>query len=87
MVISGGNPKVKPPRVIVPSGVVTLTLPEEPSPTTADISVGETTVNELAGVFPKLTAVASENFVPVITTVVPLIAEAGKNDFIVGGVV
>ena len=51
------------------TGVVTLTKPVEPEPTTAVIVVELTTINELAATPPKETAVAPEKSVPVIVTV------------------
>ncbi len=69
----------------MPFAVVTLTLPVAPAPTTAVILVALTTVNEVAAVPPKLTAVAPVKFVPVIVTVCPVPDEIGLNDAIVGG--
>nr|WP_280295041.1 hypothetical protein [Nocardia abscessus] len=58
--------------MLVPPGVVTVTCTVPvPAGATAVIWVAELTVNELAGVAPKLTAVAPVRFVPVMTTVVP----------------
>jgi hypothetical protein len=45
----------------------------------------ETTVNEVAAVPPKLTAVAPVKFVPVMVMIVPLAALAGANEEMVGG--
>ncbi len=56
-----------PPTVVT----VTVTVPAEWAGVTAVICVEELTVNEVAGVPPKLTAVAPVRFVPVSTTVVP----------------
>jgi hypothetical protein len=53
----------------MPFDVVTLTLPVAPAPTAAVILVALTTVNEVAAVPPKLTAVAPVKFVPVMVTV------------------
>ena len=69
----------------MPFDVVTLTLPVAPAPIIAVILVALTTVNEVAAVPPKLTAVAPVKFVPVIVTVCPVPAEIGLNDAIVGG--
>jgi hypothetical protein len=69
----------------MPFDVVTLTAPVVPEPTTAVILVALTTVNVVAAVPPKLTAVAPVKFVPVIVTVCPVPAEVGLNDAIVGG--
>jgi hypothetical protein len=60
---------VNPVLLAFPLDVVTLTLPVAPVPTTAVILVALTTVNEVAAVPPKLTAVAPVKFVPVIVTV------------------
>jgi hypothetical protein len=59
--------------VEVPPGVVTVTstVPAEPAGEVALILVALTTVNEVAAVDPKLTAVAPVNPVPVIVTTVP----------------
>ena len=76
---------VNPALLAMPFAVVTLTLPVAPAPTTAVILVALTTVNEVAAVPPKLTAVVPVKFVPVIVTVCPVPAEVGLNDAIVGG--
>lgn len=83
-VIVGGATNVNPFEVAVPPGVVTLTLPDAPVPTTAVIVVAFTTVNDWAAVPPKLTVVAPVKFVPVIVTVVPVAAERGVKLVIVG---
>ena len=57
-----------PTLLAMPFDVVTLTLPVAPAPTTAVILVALTTVNEVAEVPPKLTAVAPVKFVPVRVT-------------------
>ena len=57
-----------PTLLAMPFDVVTLTLPVAPAPTTAVILVALTTVNEVATVPPKLTAVAPVKFVPVMLT-------------------
>ena len=59
---------MKPARVPVPDAVVTETAPDVPAPTVALILVELTTVNVVAAVPPKLTAVAPVKFVPVILT-------------------
>ena len=46
--------------------------------------VALTTVNEVAAVPPKLTAVAPVKFVPVILTTWPVLPDVGVNDVIVG---
>jgi len=81
----GATTHVNPAKVAVPPGVVTLIVPEAPAPTTAVIVVAFTTVNDVAAVPPKLTAVAPARLVPVIVTVDPLPALAGVKDVIVGG--
>ena len=68
----------------VPSRVVTLTLPVVPLATTAVILVELTTVFDVAAVPPKLTAVAPEKLVPVMVTDVPLPAEVGVKEVMVG---
>lgn len=69
----------------VPPGVVTETFPVEPSPTTAVMLVAaELTLNDLAAVPPKFTAVAPLKLVPVMVTEVPGWPEAGVNDLTVG---
>ena len=60
---------VNPALLAMPFSVVTLTLPVAPAPTTAVILVALTTVNEVAAVPPKLTAVAPVKSVPVMVTV------------------
>ncbi len=67
-VIVGGGKYVKPANVPVPDAVVTETTPEAPAATVALMLVALTTVNAVAAVPPKLTAVAPVKFVPVIIT-------------------
>ena len=67
-VIVGGGKYVKPARVPVPDAVVTETEPDAPAPTVALMLVALTTVNVVAAVPPKLTAVSPVKFVPVIFT-------------------
>ena len=67
-VIVGGGRYVKPARVPVPATVVTDTEPDAPAPTVALMLVALTTVNDLAAVPPKLTAVAPVKFVPIMLT-------------------
>jgi hypothetical protein len=59
--------------VPVPPIAVTATsaYPAVPAGTAVIIDVSETTVNDAAGIPPKLTAVAPENPVPVMFTMVP----------------
>jgi hypothetical protein len=80
LLIRGGTKNTKPAFEPVPSMVVTLTFPDEPVPTVAVMLVGEFTVNEAAGVPPKLTAVAPVKSVPVMVTVVPADADVGANE-------
>lgn len=84
MVGAGVFRKVKPDFVAVPYGVITLTSPVVPEATAAVICVSEFTVNELAAVPPKDTAVAPAKFVPVIVTIAPDAADVGVNEEIVG---
>jgi len=83
-VIIGTGIKINPVLLAVPPGVVTLTEPEEPDPTIAVIAVAFTTVNDVADVPPKLTAVAPAKFVPVIVIVAPAAPDVGVNEVIVG---
>jgi hypothetical protein len=83
-IITGGRIKINPALFAVPPEVVTLTEPEEPNPTTAVIVVAFTTVNDAAGVPPKLTTVAPAKFVPVIVIVAPAAPDVGVNEEIVG---
>ena len=68
---------VNPASVPVPPGVVTLTEPVVPVPTTAVICVAEFTVKLVAALPPKLTALALVKPVPVIVTEVPVPAVVG----------
>jgi hypothetical protein len=81
-VIVGNRPNKKPEIEALPNGVVTLMFPLAPVPTTAVMVVGDTTVKELAGTPPKLTAVAPVKFKPVIVTIVPVTPLPGVNDII-----
>jgi hypothetical protein len=76
--------KMNPVLLALPPGVITLTLPVAPIPTTAEIKLDETTVYEEALMPPKLTAVVPVKLVPVIVTVCPTPAELGENEVIVG---
>jgi len=64
--------------------LVTVMLPVVPAPTTAVIWVELTTLNEVAAVPPNLTALIFTKLVPVMVTVIPLPAEVGVNDEMVG---
>lgn len=69
----------------MPYWLVTETLPEtDPQATTALIVVELVTVNEVAAVPPKLTAVAEQKLVPVMVTVVPAVAVVAVNEVTVG---
>ena len=85
---AGGDIQVNPAFVIVPPGVVTLTFPVVPDPTTAVIWVAELTVKEVAAVPPKLTAdvvkPVPEKPVPVIMIEALLPPSTGENDVMVG---
>src|SRR5262245_2980418 len=80
VLIVGVGKKMNPAKLSTPPGVFTRTLPVEPEPTIAEILVELSTINEAAGVPPKLTAVAPVKFVPVIVIVAPLPAEVGLNE-------
>ena len=83
-VIAGAAEYVNPASVPVPPGVVTLTEPVVPEPTTAVICVAELTVKLVAAMPPKLTALALAKPVPVTVTEVPGPAVVGVNEVIVG---
>ena len=70
----------------VPAGVVTEMLPVDCPGTTAEILVGELTLNDNAATPPKLTAVVPLKLVPVMVTVLPTAAVTGANELIAGGV-
>ena len=82
----GGAVKVKPVFDPVPTGVVTLTLPDAPAPTIAVINSIESIpdVNELAATPPKLTTDALLKFAPFIRTAVPVLAVVGKKEITKG---
>jgi len=84
LVIAGKPARMNPASVPVPIGVVTLTAPVLPVPTTAVIWVAELTVKLVAAVPPKLTALALVKPVPVIVTEAPAPAVVGVNEVIVG---
>jgi hypothetical protein len=83
-VIVGAATNVKPAKVPFPPGVVTETLPEAPAPTTAFMIVEESTVNDVAAVPPKVTAVAPERLSPFIVIVSPLPADVGVKEVMIG---
>jgi acetyl-CoA carboxylase biotin carboxyl carrier protein len=70
--------------VSVPPVVVTDTEPVWPVPSTAVIEVALTTLNDVAAVPPKLTAVTFWKFVPVMVTTSPSVAEVGVKPVMVG---
>ena len=82
----GGLPYVNPSMVAVPADVVTDIAPLAPVPTTAVILVAESTVNDLAAVPPKRTAVAPVRLLPLIVMVVPLVPPNGEKEVIIGPV-
>ena len=82
----GGGMKVKPVLIAVPLGLVTLTDPVEPLPTTAVMVVELTIINDETAVKPNETAVtlALSKLVPVMVTVCPWAADVGVKLTIVG---
>ena len=83
-VIVGAGINVNPASDAVPPGVVRLTAPEEPLPTTAIMDVEETTVNELTGVPPNVMVEVLLKLVPVMVIKAPAAAVVGANAVIVG---
>ncbi len=81
----GGGKYVNVGPSAAPFAVVTDTKPVPPEPTTAVIDVALTTLNEVAATVPNFTAVAPVKLVPVKVTVLPVPAEVGLIDVIVGG--
>src|ERR1700754_3515770 len=75
---------VNPASEAVPPGVVTLTEPDAPLPTTAVMVAESMTVKAAAGTPPKLTAVAAVRFVPLMVTVESRTALVGVNEVMVG---
>ena len=86
-VMVGVGKNINPVLVAVPPGVVTLMLPVAPLATTTVIVLASTTVNEVAAIPPKLTAVAPVKLVPVMVTVAPAAADVGVNEVIVGAAI
>lgn len=76
---------VNPDNIPVPPGVVTETAPVVPLPITAVIVVTFTTVKDVDGVPPKLTAVAPVKLVPVIVIMDPVPPVTGVKELIEGG--
>ena len=58
--------------------------PGDPWPTIAVIPPEESTINEAAGVPPKLTLVVPVKFAPLITTLVPMPPRVGEKEFTTG---
>ena len=85
MVGAGINVKLA-EELAIPPGVVIDIIPVVPLATTAVMLVALTTVKEVAGVPPKLTAVAPVKLVPVIVTVSPVAADVGVNEPMVGAI-
>src|SRR5258708_31052698 len=83
VIVWGCMLKVKPFLVAKLVGVVTLTTPEAPAPTTALMVVGDTTIKELAAMPPKLTPVTPVKLVPVILTAVPVAPLVGVKELMV----
>jgi hypothetical protein len=83
-VIVGVGIKLNPGNKTLPPGVITDTVPVVPDATVAVIDVGDTTVNVVAGVPPKLTVVVPVKFVPVKITTAPALAVVGVNEVMVG---
>jgi hypothetical protein len=83
-VMVGASINVNPASDPVPSGVVTITLPEAPDPTTAVMVSAESTIYDAAAVPPKDTAEAPVKSVPVIVIVAPAIATVGVKFVTVG---
>jgi hypothetical protein len=82
--IIGGVINLKPASITSSLAVLIVISPVAPTPNTAEIVVGDTTVNDFARVPPNCTAVAPVKFVPVIVTVCPDAAEVGEKEVIVG---
>ena len=64
--------------------MVTLTDPEDPSPTSAVILVEEFILKLAAGVLPKCTEVTLVKLAPLMVTVSPLLAEVGLKEVMEG---
>jgi len=84
VVIVGAGMKVNPASKAEPPGVVRLTEPVAPIPTTATIEVEDTTVNEVTKVPPSVIADVLVKFVPVMLMIAPAAAVVGANAVIVG---
>ncbi len=64
--------------------MVTEIVPVAPPATKAVMLAALTTLNEVAAVPPKLTAVAPVKLVPVMVTVAPIVADVGVKEVIAG---
>ncbi len=82
--ITGGANQLNPGRVEVPPGLLTVTPPVAPVPTTACMLVDELTVNDKALTPPIVTPVAPDKDVPVIFKMVPWVPCIGVNAVTVG---
>ncbi len=81
----GAGININPFKLAEPPGVVRLSAPEEPLPTTARMEVEETTVNDVTEVPPRVMADVLEKSEPEMEISVPAPAEVGEKDMIVGG--
>ena len=68
----------------VPRAVVTETAPLAPAPTVATMVFKDCTVNELAGMPPKLTDSTPLKKSPVMVTCVPCVPEVGVKEVMSG---
>ena len=84
-VMVGAGIKVNPANEADPLGVVRLTAPVAPVPTTAMMEVEETTVKDVTGVPPSVIIEVLSKFVPVILMSVPAAAVVGVKEVMVGG--
>lgn len=84
IVAEGGKKTKSVEDVPVPAGFDTLTKPEAPSPTTAVICVGESSVKEIASTPPKATEDTSEKLAPVIIMNELVVPDVGVKDEISG---
>tara|TARA_R110002072_G_scaffold288122_1_gene454195 strand:+ start:257 stop:910 length:654 start_codon:yes stop_codon:yes gene_type:complete len=82
----GAGTKVKPAKLLVPPGVVTVTVPlAEPAGTVAVTWLAVFAVTVAAGPPPKVTRVAPARLVPLIATVEPTPPAPGLNPVTFGG--
>ena len=84
LMVGAGTKVMVSVEVTVPPGVTTEMVPVVPLATTAVMVVAFTTLNEVAAVPPKLTAVAPVKLVPVMVTVAPVAADVGVKEPMVG---